>query len=58
MDSSSLIAIPQQVFDSDKRVVLQTAHDASWQDPLTRLGLSVTPQDKQLEAPTALQDQQ
>ena len=38
------------VFDSDKRVVLQTARDTSWQDPLTRLGLSVTP--------TALQDQQ
>ena len=46
------------VFDSDKRVVLQTARDASWQDPLTRLGLSVTPQDDQPEAPTALQDQQ
>ena len=44
--------------DSDKRVVLQTARDASWQDPLTRLGLSVTPQDEQPEAPTALQDQQ
>ena len=28
-----------------KRVVLQTARDASWQDPLTRLGLSVTPQE-------------
>ena len=42
------------VFDS----VLQTARDASWQDPLTRLGLSVTPQDEQPEAPTALQDQQ
>ena len=27
-------------------------------DPLTRLGLSVTPQDEQPEAPTALQDQQ
>ena len=46
------------VFDSDKRVVLQTARDASWQDPLTRLGLSVTPRDEQPEAPTALQDQQ
>ena len=46
------------VLDSDKRVVLQTARDASWQDPLTRLGLSVTPQDEQPEAPTALQDQQ
>ena len=46
------------MFDSDKRVVLQTARDASWQDPLTRLGLSVTPQDEQPEAPTALQDQQ
>ena len=46
------------VFDSDKRVVLQTARDASWQDPLTRLGLSVTPQSEQPEAPTALQDQQ
>ena len=46
------------VFDSDKRVVLQTARDASWQDPLTRLGLSVTPQDEQPEAPTPLQDQQ
>ena len=45
------------VFDSDKRVVLQTARDATWQDPLTRLGLSVTPQDEQPEAPTALQDQ-
>ena len=45
------------VFDSDKRVVLQTASDASWQDPLTRFGLSVTPQDEQPEAPTALQDQ-
>ena len=45
-------------FDSDKRVVLQTARDASWQDPLTRLGLSVTPQDEQPEAPTALHDQQ
>ena len=40
------------VFDSDKSVVLQTARDASWQDPLTRLGLSVTPQDEQPEAPT------
>ena len=29
----------------------------SWQDPLTRLGLSVTPQDERPEAPTALQDQ-
>ena len=46
------------VFDSDQRVVLQTARDASWQDPLTRLGLSVTPLGEQLEAPTALQDQQ
>ena len=46
------------VFDSDQRVVLQTARDASWQDPLTRLGLSVTPQGEQPEAPTALQDQQ
>ena len=46
------------VFDSDKRVVLQTARDASWQDPLTRPSLSVTPQDEQPEAPTALQDQQ
>ena len=46
------------VFDSDERVVLQTARDASWQDPLTRLGLSVTPQSEQPEAPTALQDQQ
>ena len=46
------------VFDSNKRVVLQTARDASWQDPLTRLGLSVTPQDEQPEAPTAFQDQQ
>ena len=46
------------MFDSDKRVVLQTARDASWQDLLTRLGLSVTPQDEQPEAPTALQDQQ
>ena len=42
------------VFDSDQRVVLQTARGASWQDPLTRLGLSVTPP----EAQTALQDQQ
>ena len=46
------------VFDSDQRVVLQTARDASGQDPLTRLGLSVTPQSEQSEAPTALQDQQ
>ena len=46
------------VFDSGKRVVLQSARDTSWQDPLTRLGLSVTPQDEQPEAPTALQDQQ
>ena len=46
------------VFDSDKRVVLQPARDASWQDPLTRFGHSVTSQDEQLEAPTALQDQQ
>ena len=42
------------VFDSDKRVVLQTARHASWQDPLTRLGLSVTPKDEHPEAPTAL----
>ena len=48
----------EDVFDSDKRVVLQTACDASWQDPLTRLGLSVTPQDEQPEDLTALQDQQ
>ena len=46
------------VFDFEKRVVLPNARDASWQDPLTRLGLSVTPQDEQPEAPTALQDQQ
>ena len=46
------------VFDSDKRVELQTVRDASWQDPLTRLGLSVTPQDQQPEAPTALRNQQ
>ena len=46
------------MFDSDDRVVLQTARDASWQDPLTRLGLSVTPQSEQPEAPTALQDHQ
>ena len=46
------------VFDSDKCVVLKTARDANWQDPLPRLGLSVTPQDEQPEAPTALQDQQ
>ena len=46
------------VFDSHKRVVLQTARDASWQDPLTRLGLSVTPQSEQPEATTVLQDQQ
>ena len=46
------------VFDSDKRVVLQTARDASWKDLLTCLGISVTPQDEQPEAPTALQDQQ
>ena len=59
VDSSSPIATPTaDVFDSDKRVVLLTARDASWQDPLTRLGLSVTPQDEQPEAPTALQDQQ
>ena len=46
------------MFDSDERVVLQIARGASWQDPLTRLGLSVAPQDEQPEAPTALQDQQ
>ena len=46
------------VFDSDKRVVLQTARDASWQDPLTRLGLSVTPQDEQPGTPNAIQDRQ
>ena len=34
------------VFDCDKRVVLQTARDASWQDSLTRLGLSLTPQSR------------
>ena len=33
------------VFDSDKRVVLQTARDANWQDPLTRFELSVTPSE-------------
>ena len=38
--------------------MFQSARDASWQDPLTRLGLSVTPQDEEPEAPTALQDQQ
>ena len=38
--------------------MLQTARVASWQDPLTRLGLSVNPQDEQPEAPAALQDQQ
>ena len=59
MDSSSLITFSTaDVFDSDKRVVLQTALDASWQDTLTRLGLSVTPQSEQPEAPSALQDQQ
>ena len=46
------------VFDSDQRVVLQTARDASWKDLLTPLGLSVTPQSEQPGAPTALQDQQ
>ena len=46
------------VFDSDQRVVLRPARDASWQDPLTHLGLSVSPQGEQPEAPTALQDQQ
>ena len=45
------------VFDSDQRVVLQTARDASWQDPLTRLGPSVPPQSEQPEAKTALKDQ-
>ena len=35
------------VFDSDQRVVLQTARDVSWQDPLTHLGLSMTPQSEQ-----------
>ena len=34
------------------------SRDASWRDPLTRLGLSVTSQGEQPEAPTALQDQQ
>ena len=38
--------------------MLQTARVASWQNPLTRLGLSVTPESEQPEAPTALQDQQ
>ena len=46
------------VFDSDQRVVPQTGRDATWRDPLTRHGLSVTPQSEQPEAPTALQDQQ
>ena len=46
------------VFDSDKRVVLQTARDANWQDPLTRFELPVTPQSEQPGVPTALQDQQ
>ena len=46
------------MFDSDKREVLHTARDASWQDPLTRHGLSVTPQRELLEARTALLDQQ
>ena len=46
------------MFDSDERAALQTARGASWQDPLTRRGLSVTPQSEQPEAPTALQDQQ
>ena len=45
-------------FDSDQRVVLQNARDESWQHPLICLGLSVTPQGEQPEAPTALQDQQ
>ena len=58
VDSSSLIAIHQQMCLILTNVfVLQTARDASWQDPLTRLGLSVTPQDEQPEAPTALQQQ-
>ena len=38
--------------------MLQTARDASWQDPLTCLGLSVTSQSEQPAAPTVLQDQQ
>ena len=42
------------VFDSDQRVVFQTARDASWQDPLTRLGLSATPQSEQPEAPSSI----
>ena len=42
------------VFVSDQRVV----RDESWQDPLTRLELSVSPLDEQPEGPTALQDQQ
>ena len=50
VDSSSLIASPQHVC-SDERA-------ASWQDPLTRLRLSVTLQSEQPEAPTTLQDQQ
>ena len=41
------------VFDSDKRVVLLTARDASWQDPLKRLELSATPQSEQPEAQRA-----
>ena len=38
--------------------MLQTARVASWHYTLTRLGLSVTPQSEQPEAPTTLQDQQ
>ena len=59
VDSSSLSALSTaDVFDSDQHIVLQTPRDASWQDPLTRIGLSVTPRDEQPEALTALQDQQ
>ena len=46
------------MFESDQRVVLQTARDEGWQVPLPRLGLSMTPQGEQPETPTALQDQQ
>ena len=59
VDCSSLIATPQQMcFILTSVFVVQTARDASWQDPLTHLGLSVSPEDEQPEAPTALQDQQ
>ena len=59
VDSSSLAAFPRHMCSiPDQRFVLQTRRHASWRDPLTRLGLSGTPQGAQPEAPTALQDQQ